>query len=661
MKTLDRYILKSFLVPFLATFFIILFVLVMQALWLVFDNLAGKGISVEIVLKFLWYTTLIVAPQALPIGVLLSSIMTLGSLSENYEFAAAKSAGVSLQRMVRPIVFLAIFLSGINFLFLNYVYPYAMLKQLNMKVNIKKKQPAIALVAGSFNTEIPNFQIKFKEKYGEEDNLLKEVMIYDLSSKKGNNKIITAKRGEILSEEGSRYMTLVLKNGYYFEHHLKNGASFKEREKMPASYADFEKYTINIDISSFSNDDLEEEKYKTNYNMLSLAQLKDTLPTLKQNYDAFVNSRAKNLFLSIDVEDLHQYPDSLKNKDLSLDILENFELKEKRNILSTATSKLERTINNNKTNKDTLKNKRKYLNLYDIEFYNRVAFSLSCLLLFFIGAPLGSIIRKGGMGLPMILAIAIYVLYFFSNTFGRNLAEESSLTAITGSWLSVFLMLPLAITLTVRATKDKGLINLESIIHPFTNFILYFTKKRNTFVLYEYNVPLGKKANLYREQLNEVENHKLIKFIKNYHQYGYTKEFRQVAINILSEREGQNIKLLKETGQLENLVYKEVLKKVKEFKIAAKAVLFFWLGIIIINSLILVNIGFLGFFLLFLLLIIHTALLISVHGIYQRLNQSMGNKLTQNPLLFYTLGILLFFTVYYFSLNEIKEKLKTIT
>ncbi|WP_428742403.1 LptF/LptG family permease [Tenacibaculum sp.] len=481
MKTLDRYILKSFLIPFLATFFIILFVLVMQALWLAFDNFAGKGISVGIILKFLWYTTLLVAPQALPIGVLLSSIMTLGSLSENYEFAAAKSAGVSLQRMVRPIVFLAIFLSNINFFFLNYVYPYATLKQLNMKVNIKKKQPAIALVAGSFNTEIPNFQIKFEEKYGENDNLLKEVMIYDLSSKKGNNKIITAKRGEILSDEGSRYMTFVLKDGHYFEHHLKNGASLKERQKMPASYADFDEYTINIDISSFNEGSLEDEKYKTQFNMLSLAQLKDTLPTMKKDYDDFVTSRAKNLFLSIDIEDLHQYPDSLINKELSTDILDNFDLKEKQNIILTATSKLERTINNNASNKETLKNRRKYLNLYDIEFYNRVAFSLSCLLLFFIGAPLGSIIRKGGMGLPMILAIAIYVLYFFSNTFGRNLAEESSLTAITGSWLSVFIMLPLAITLTVRATKDKGLFDINSFFASIRNsFKNLFSKKEKT-------------------------------------------------------------------------------------------------------------------------------------------------------------------------------------
>ncbi len=481
MKTLDRYILKSFLKPFFATFLIILFVLVMQAMWLAFENFAGKGISLGIILKFLWYTTLLVVPQALPIGVLLSSIMTLGSLSENYEFAATKSAGISLPRMVRPLVFLTILLSGINFLFLNNVYPYAMLKQLNMKVNIRKKQPAIALVAGSFNTEIPNYQIKFEEKYGEEDNLLKKVMIYDLSARKGNNKIITAKKGKIISEEGSRYMTLILEDGYYFEHHIKNGSSYKEKQMMPASHAYFDKYTINIDISSLSSDDLEKEKYTRQYNMLSLAQLKDTVPTMKKNYDAFVKSKAKNLFLSIDIEDLHHYPDSLVNKEISPNILENFNDKEKRNILTTAISKIERTLNNNKSNKEGFKNKRKYLNLYDIEYYNRVAFSLSCLLLFFIGAPLGSIIRKGGMGLPMILAIAIYVLYFFSNTFGRNLAEESSLTAIIGSWISVFIMLPLAIILTVRATKDKGLFDVNTFFAPIRTTIKnLFSKKEKT-------------------------------------------------------------------------------------------------------------------------------------------------------------------------------------
>ena len=195
MKILNRYILKSFLAPFLATFFIILFVLIMQALWLQFDKIAGKGISLAIILKFLGYMSLMMVPTALPIGILLSSIMTLGNMSENYEFAAVKSAGISLQRFIRPLVVLMLVLSFANFLFLNYVFPYASLRSKNLIYNMKMKEPGLALIPGTFNTEIPNFSIKFDEKYGENENLLKNVLIYDLKSNNVNNKVITAKKG----------------------------------------------------------------------------------------------------------------------------------------------------------------------------------------------------------------------------------------------------------------------------------------------------------------------------------------------------------------------------------------------------------------------------------------------------------------------------------
>ena len=480
MKTLDRYILKSFLIPFLATFLIILFVLVMQALWLVFDSLAGKGISVAIIAKFLWYTMLLVTPQALPIGVLLSSIMTLGSLSENYEFAATKSAGISLPRMVRPLVILMLGLSALNFFFLNNVYPYAMLKQLNMKLNIKKKQPALALVPGSFNTEIPDFQIKFDEKYGEDENLLKNVLIYDLSDRKGNNKIIRAKKGEITSNEGSPYLTLVLTDGNYFEEHKANGTSYKQRQRMPASYATFDEYTINIDISSFDDDDLEKDRHTRNYNMLSLQQLGDTIPKIAYAYKDFVNSKSNSFIKSIGANKLYQPHDSLITVKLAPKLEDNFTTTQYVNIISTAASKMDRTLSSNKDNKKQIKRKRKWLNLYEVEYYNRVAFSLSCLILFFIGAPLGSIIRKGGMGLPMVLAIAIYVTYFFSNTFGRNLAEESSITSILGSWLSVIIMFPIALTLTIRATQDKGLFNISNVIAPLVQKIKQLFSKEKT-------------------------------------------------------------------------------------------------------------------------------------------------------------------------------------
>ena len=450
----------------------------MQALWQTFENIAGKGISLTFIFKFLYYTALMIIPQALPIGVLLSSIMALGSLGENYEFAAAKSAGISLQRMVRPLAFLAIFLSGINFLFLNNVYPYAVFKQLNLKQNIKKKQPAMALIPGSFNTEIPDYQIKFEEKYGEDENLLKKVLIYDLKSRRGNQKVITAKNGKIVSEEGSKYMTFVLYDGNYYEEHIRTGSSLAKRKRMPSSNATFKEYEMNIDISSLSEEDLEDEKYKGRHNMLSIQQIKDTLPDLKADYDEYVLLRTKSLNSILKANSLYKYQDSVKPKMITPAILDNFSLNDRINILNTSITIAGRAANNITSNKSVFKFKRKNLNLYDTEFYNRIAFSLSCLLLFFIGAPLGSIIRKGGFGLPMILAISIYVIYFFSNTFGKNLAEESSVSALLGGWIAIFALFPIAFLLTRRATRDKGLFNIDTFTQPIITIFKRLMSKK---------------------------------------------------------------------------------------------------------------------------------------------------------------------------------------
>ena len=471
MKILDRYIIKSFLVPFFATFLIILFVLVMQALWMAFESIAGKGIGLFFIFKFLYYTALVVSSQALPIAVLLSSIMAMGNLSENYEFAAVKSASISLMRLIRPLILLTFFISVLNFLSLNYVFPYATLKQKNLTNNIKKKTPALALVPGSFNTEIPNYQIKFDEKYGEEQNLLKKVLIYDLSSNKGNKKIITAETGKIISEEGSKYMTLVLYNGYYHEEFIPKRRSINNMSKMPASNANFKEYAFNIDISKFTDDDLEEEKYTKSYNMLSLGQLKDTIPTMKISYDEYLTSKSNSIYVKVYANELYQQNDSIDTKQFTPIILDNYDLRGKLDVLNAAINNVKTTTKNIKTDTKNIQWKRKKLNLYDIEFHNRIAFSLSCLILFFIGAPLGSIIRKGGFGLPMILAISIYVIYFFANTFGRNLAEESSLSAIVGSWVSTIVMVPFAFFLTRRASKGMGLFNIDVFLQPLTRLV----------------------------------------------------------------------------------------------------------------------------------------------------------------------------------------------
>ena len=480
MKIFDKYILKSFLEPFFATFFVVLFVLVMQSLWLAFDEIAGKGIDIFFILKFLGYLALTLTPMALPIGVLLSSIMALGNLSENYEFAAIKSAGISLKRVIRPLIVLTLLISGLNFVFMNNIYPWATLKQKNLYLNMKKKKPALALVPGAFNTEIPGYSIKFDEKYGEEENLLKNVQIADLSAAKGKIKVITAEKGMISTEEGSKYMTLTLDNGNYYEEHIKTGMNPSERVKMPASSATFKTYTINIDISSFNDSEkLNDTLIKEHHGMLSIKQLSDLSKEKKIDYDKYIDNRANYFYNIIKAKKLYKYSDSLIDAELDSVILNNFNLKNKSLVLDESLRLLKRNIDRNESRKKTFKSKRKLLNLYDHEFSYRISFSLACLVLFFIGAPLGSIIRKGGFGLPMIMAITVFVIYFFISKLGGNLSEESAISTLLGSWLSTLILLPFGILLTLRATKGMGIFNIEAIFENVNKFFRKFIKKTN--------------------------------------------------------------------------------------------------------------------------------------------------------------------------------------
>ena len=467
MKILNRYILKSFLAPFLATFFIILFVLIMQALWLQFDKIAGKGISLVIILKFLGYMALMMVPTALPIAILLSSIMALGNMAENYEFAAIKSAGISLQRFIRPLMILMFVLSFANFLFLNYVFPYASLKSKNLIYNMKMKEPGLALVPGTFNNEIPNFSIKFDEKYGENENLLKNVLIYDLKSNTVNNKVITAKRGEIVSEEGSRYLTLILEDGYYAEDLIANKATSESRKRAPFTKAHFDKYEVSIDVSNIGDFDPDDVKYKTGKEMLSLKQLNFYIDSLQGPYHEFVMNRANRVYTTLKANKLMS--DTLQGEALNPVLFENFNDKNKLLVVDNAYLSAQGNLENLKSFKETLKDKQKIINGYSVEFHKRIAFSIACLVLFFVGAPLGSIIRKGGFGLPMIIAVTIFVIYFFISTFGKNMAESNTVSPFIGGWLATFLLLPFGVLLMIRATKDKGIFNIDAFLQPLVN------------------------------------------------------------------------------------------------------------------------------------------------------------------------------------------------
>ncbi len=472
MKILDRYILKSFFTPFIATFLIVVFILVMQAVWLAFDDIAGKGIDLIFILKFLGYLTLVVTPMALPIAILLSSIMTLGNLSENYELASIKSAGISLRRTLLPLIITAFLLSGLDFIFLNNIYPWATLKQKNLYYNIRKKQPELALIPGQFNTDIPGYTIKFDEKYGEEKNLLKNVQIADLSASRGKIKIITAKKGEITSEEGSKYLTFNLYDGRYYEEHI---VDYQKQKRMPASKGTFQKYIVNMDVSALDNNqNLDDENIKEHYAMLSFNQLRKKLGERKTEYDKLIQYKADFLENLVQSKFLYPAKDSSSIKDFSNTILENYHINSQPMVLDQSVELIDRAIQKNTNEKKNFKDNRKWLNLYDFEMNHRIAFALTCLVLFFIGAPLGSIIRKGGFGLPMVLAIIIFVTYYFINQFSKNLAEESAITARLGSWMSTIILLPIGIYLTRMATKGKMFAGFKG----FTNKITTLLKRQ---------------------------------------------------------------------------------------------------------------------------------------------------------------------------------------
>ena len=479
MRILNKYILKSFLAPFLATFFIILFVLIMQGLWLQFDKIAGKGIDIIIIVKLLNYLALMMVPTALPIAILLSSIMTLGNLAENYEFAAIKSAGISLQKFISPLIMLMLVLSLLNFLFLNYIFPYASLKSKNLIYNMKMKEPGLALVPGTFNTEIPGYSIKFDEKYGENENFLKNILIYQIESNRQNKIDITAEKGEIISEEGSRYLTLVLENGHYYEDMLGRRSTLENRKKSPFSKAKFDEYKVNIDISTIGNFDPDDLKYKNGKEMLSLKQLKYFADSLESPYEQYIENRSTRMLSSLRIYNLEK--DTIEDSQMSKEILDNFNDKEKEIVIDYALTLHRANMENLLNSKGSILVKQKMINGYDTEFHKRIAFSIACLVLFFIGTPLGSIIRKGGFGLPMILAIFIFVIYFFISILGKNMAESNSVSPFVGGWLATFILLPFGVMLMIRATRDKGIFNVDAFLSPFTNFFKRIFKLKKTY------------------------------------------------------------------------------------------------------------------------------------------------------------------------------------
>ncbi len=454
IKKLDKLILKSFFGPFIATFFIAFFVLTMQTLWKYIDDLVGKGLPLITIVKFVWYASATLSSLAMPIAILISSIMTFGNLGESFELVAIKSAGISLLRFMRPLLWVTVLLCIITFLFANYVIPYSQLKFVTLYRDILVKKPALNMKEGIFYTDIERYAIKVgqKDKAGSG---IKNVLIYEQTNPLQDNTII-AEAGKMEVSEDNNYLEFNLQNGNRYQE--KGDYADSTTEYVRLKFKTFKKL---FDLSAFNQKGADENDLKNNYKMLSAVQLNKNIDSLNKYKDSVSANIVKALKSSLPyLNDTSKAWATAKAVSFSKnDSL--FPDSAKAILYDRAINKTAELKNNLLFNTSEVEKKRGDIVYHKIEWQRKFAFSLACMVLFFIGAPLGSIIRKGGLGLPLVVAIIFFLIFHLLNMFGEKFARTEILSPFMGMWLAILVLIPVGIFFTYKAMHDSQLFNKE--------------------------------------------------------------------------------------------------------------------------------------------------------------------------------------------------------
>jgi lipopolysaccharide export system permease protein len=463
MKILDRYILVSYLKTFISVFIILMFIFVLQTIWLYISELAGKDLDVWIVLKFLWFVSPRLIPLVLPLTILVTSLMVFGNFAEKYEFAAMKSTGISLQRAMRSLMVFILLLSITAFFFANNVIPYSEYKWQNLRRNISQFQPSLVIAEGQFSQIGEDVNIKVAEKSGDRDQFLREVIIHQKNPSRpnGNYKVTIAETGELASEEGSNTLSLILKNGHHYDEIQKKDP--RERRREPFAKVYFDEYTLNIDLTELNNKDVDKENNLSNHNMYKISELFVEIDSLSQGFSSDIKAFSDNMYYRSGIS---KYDGKRKapidTNEAITSVIDLYTVREQPAIVSTALNNVKGTLSSIDAKKNEFKIKVKRINKHEIALHEKYVLAVACIILFFVGAPLGAIIRKGGMGLPMVVAVVLFLTYHFIGIFAKNSAEDGTMHPFIASWISTAIMLPLGIWLTYRATTDQGIVDIDS-------------------------------------------------------------------------------------------------------------------------------------------------------------------------------------------------------
>jgi lipopolysaccharide export system permease protein len=456
-----RFTLKSFIGPFIATFCIAIFVLLMQFIWLYIDDLVGKGLPWYVLGQFLFYVSITLVPMALPLAILLSSLMTFGNLAENYELVAMKSAGLSLQKIMRPLTITSIAISLMAFYLANNVLPWANLKMQSMLFDISHSKPAINIKEGIFYTGINGYSIRVGQK-AKDGKLLKDVMIYDHRAVQGNNKAAFADSGRMEMPDNKSVLVITLYNGYSYEDMLNTDQQVRTR---PLLRNKFKEQVIRFDLSDFKMNKTDESLFKTNYQMLNIAQLKEALDSMKiknTRRDAETSAQLTNNYYARSMQYLKTGDSTKKAAIDESGLYASFPIIDKARILETATNIARAAKTYVQTSTEEKQVNDQTTRRFEVELHKKFTLSIACLILFFIGAPLGAIIRKGGLGMPVVASVLFFIVFYIISIMGEKLVKEGSLPAYIGMWIAPVVLLPVGIFLTYKASSDSGLFDMDT-------------------------------------------------------------------------------------------------------------------------------------------------------------------------------------------------------
>ncbi|RYU87287.1 YjgP/YjgQ family permease [Mucilaginibacter terrigena] len=471
MKKIHLLLLKSFIRPFIVTLLIVMFVLLMLFLFKYIDDLIGKGFQWYIILELMMYNSATNVAMALPLSVLLSSIMTYGSLGENYELVAIKSAGISLRRAMYPMMVVVLVLSGAAFIFSDYMLPVANLKYYSLLYDARKQKSADLLPENIFSNRFPGYTIRVKRK-DDDGQTLHDIMIYSKGTLETNQDVLFAKSGLMYRSKDDLFLILKLKDGIrYMEGPGDEGNAMPRKRLTRFRFKETEQ---KFSLDGFKMTRTDENEFRSASMMMNLHQLQHYIDSANREVDSNVNGNYALVAANLKYTTMPQKSkikqvvpaDSIKLKSVS----------EKFNALNNSASEVRQVIDILKNRADRHKETSKSIRRYIMEYQKKFTLGAACIVLFLIGAPLGAIIRKGGLGLPVVVSVIFFLIYYIIGTIGEKSAKEGDLSPLVGAWVAIAVLFPIGLFLSYKAATDSALFDAEMYKRFFKRFSLRKTK-----------------------------------------------------------------------------------------------------------------------------------------------------------------------------------------